>query len=293
MNYVIENDKIKVAVSDLGAELQSIYGKTTNFEYLWQGHNDFWKGKAVNVFPICGRLYGGKYTYKGKEYSLPCHGFVGKQVFEVKEISDKKIVFFLKNNKETEENYPFEFEYKVVYSIDGATLKCEFFVENTGIGDLPFSLGGHPGFNVPLANGLDFIDHYLEFDNACAPEKLLLSDTCFCLDKTQPFELKNNKVLSLKHELFDNDAIFLVNMDKAITLKSDKTERFIKVAYSNMKYLGFWHTPKSQAPFVCIEPWTGIPSTDGIVDDFESKNEFTRLKPNDTFTANFTVTVNE
>ena len=293
MNYSIENDKIKVVISDLGAELQSIYGKSTNFEYLWQGHKDFWTGKAVNVFPICGRLYQGVYTYKGKEYSLPCHGFVGKQVFKAEQISSDKIVFSLKNNKETEENYPFEFLFKVIYSIDGSTLNTEFAVENIGDKELLFSLGGHPGFNVPLENGLEFSDHYLEFNNACAPKKLMLSKTCFCLDKTEPFELENDKVLNLKHELFDNDAIFLADMASGITLKSNKTNRFVKVEYSNMKYLGFWHTPKSSAPFVCIEPWTGIPSSDGIVDNFETKNEITHLKKDKTFNASFKVTVNE
>ena len=39
MIYTIENDKIKVAIEDKGAQLYSIYGKTTDFEYLYQGKN--------------------------------------------------------------------------------------------------------------------------------------------------------------------------------------------------------------------------------------------------------------
>ena len=34
-----------------------------------------------------------------------------------------------------------------------------------------------------------------------------------------------------------------------------------------------------KAPFVCIEPWHGVPSTDGVVDDFENKQNFIKLAP--------------
>ena len=37
MIYTIENDSIRVQISDVGAELQSIVGKKDNTEYLWQG----------------------------------------------------------------------------------------------------------------------------------------------------------------------------------------------------------------------------------------------------------------
>ena len=37
MIYTIENEDLRVAVSTVGAELQSIYGKGTDTEYLWQG----------------------------------------------------------------------------------------------------------------------------------------------------------------------------------------------------------------------------------------------------------------
>ena len=35
MKYTIENDKLKVGVVTRGAELVSIYSKTTEKEYMW------------------------------------------------------------------------------------------------------------------------------------------------------------------------------------------------------------------------------------------------------------------
>ena len=175
MNYVIENNKLKVTISSKGAELQSIVGKTTNFEYLWQGDEAFWKNRAVNIFPICGRLFSGEYTYKGKSYSLPCHGFVKESVFEVEYSSADKIVFTLLSNEKTEEAYPFDFKFSIEYSLNGAILTTKFVVKNTGENTLPFSLGGHPGFNVPLEKGVEFNEHYLEFDEKSSPQSLIIT----------------------------------------------------------------------------------------------------------------------
>ena len=292
MNYVIENNHLKVTISNRGAELQSILGKTTNFEYLWQADKEFWGDKAVNIFPICGRLFGGKYTYKGKSYSLPCHGFAKDSLFDVKYSSADKIVFTLLSNENTKEVYPFDFKFSIEYSLDGAKLKTKFVVENTGKDTLPFSLGGHPGFNVPLENGVEFNEHYLEFSENASPQSLIITPDGF-YNGTKDYSLVDGKIINLSHELFNIDGIFLTNMAKSVTLKTNKSNRFVKVSFPNMKFVGFWHTAKKPAPFICIEPWAGIPSTHGVIDDFDCKAEFKYLKSGETYDNFFDIEVNE
>lgn len=293
MNYILENDKLKVSISDLGAELQSIYGKTTCFEYLWQGSDKFWRNKATNVFPNCGRLYDGKYTYNGNTYELPCHGFAGKSLFAIDYKDNNKITFRLSSNEETKKVYPFSFNFFVEYTLNENKLTCTYRVENTGDEDLPFSLGGHPGFNVPLDDGIEFDEHYLEFSEKCSPTSLDLSATCFYVGTQSPFNLQDGKILKLRHEMFDNDAVFLTNMAKSVTLKSNKTNRYVKVNYPQMTHLGFWHNPKTDAPFVCIEPWNGVPGLDQTNEDFSNKTEFTHLDSKETYTNFFEIQVNE
>lgn len=75
MLYTIFNDFIEVTISDVGAELQSIRSKSDGTEYLWQGNPEFWAGRAYNLFPICGRLTEGRYTFEGKTYEMNLHGF--------------------------------------------------------------------------------------------------------------------------------------------------------------------------------------------------------------------------
>ena len=64
MNHVIENEALRVTVSSMGAEMISAVDKNDGTEYVWQGDATYWTGHAYNLFPICGRLTEGKYTYK-------------------------------------------------------------------------------------------------------------------------------------------------------------------------------------------------------------------------------------
>lgn len=293
MIYTIENDKICVKINDFGAEVKSINGKNSNFEYIWHGSPDYWKRSAIILFPICGRLFNGKYTYNGKEYEMSIHGFANSSVFTVTEHSAEKIVFELRESEETLKIYPFKFLFRVTYTLSGATLRTSLYVENTGNDDLPCSLGGHPGFNVPLSENLKFEDHYIEFETKGTKVKNIFSDTGFDLCKTAPFPLYENNKICLTHELFNSDALFFEENSGTVILKSDKCDRFVKVDYSDATHLGLWQTNKPDTPFVCIEPWHGVPSKDGREDDFATKNELLHLKNGDHYEFHFDITVSE
>ncbi len=52
----------------------------------------------------------------------------------------------------------------------------------------------------------------------------------------------------------------------------------IEVAYPNMTYLRLWHMPLKAAPYICIEPWSSLPSRLNIVEDIESQPDLTKLE---------------
>ena len=118
-----------------------------------------------------------------------------------------------------------------------------------------------------------------------------MSETCYYLGETKPFKVRCGKSFPLTHDLFDNDAVFLTDVSSEVTLKSSVSKRFVKVTYPGMKYVGFWHKPKTEAPYVCIEPWTSIPADDGKVDDFETKRDMLRLAPGATHEQSFTIAI--
>ena len=48
----IENLHVSISVNPMGAELQSIYCKDNQLEYLWSGDPAFWAKKSPVLFPI-------------------------------------------------------------------------------------------------------------------------------------------------------------------------------------------------------------------------------------------------
>ena len=153
MEYCLNNEKLCVRVAAEGAQLQSIRG-ADGTEYLWQGDERFWRGRATNLFPYVGRLTDDKYTWRGAEYAMTRHGFARTSVFEAEKVSDARLVLTLTASEATRAVYPFEFKLSLVYELDGDALHVTYRVENRGEGPMAFGLGGHPGFNVPLAPGL-------------------------------------------------------------------------------------------------------------------------------------------
>lgn len=279
MLYTIENEKIKVTITDMGAEMTSLVLKETGTEYLWQADPEYWTGHAYNLFPICGRLWDGKYTYKGKTYEMNLHGFARKTVYEMAGAGAETITFRLTDSEATLAQYPFRFELLLTYTLEGASVRTTFRVANRGSNELIYAIGGHPGFNVPLADGECYEDYSLTFSAPCEPRQLCMSETCYFLGETKPFPVCGGTTFALKHSLFDNDAVFLTGTSGEVTLKSAVSGHFVKVTYPGMDYVGFWHKPQTEAPYVCIEPWVSVPADDGKVDDFETKRGMLRLAP--------------
>ncbi|MBQ8850099.1 MAG: aldose 1-epimerase family protein [Clostridia bacterium] len=279
MIYTLKNEFLTVQLSDKGAEIVSVKS-ADGCEYIWQGDAKYWAGQAPLMFPICGRLFGGKYTYDGTDYEMTIHGFARHSVFSSEKTCENRIRFTLTENAETLAVYPFKFELSVEYCLSDKTLFGGITVKNTDEKVLPFAVGLHPGFNVPLSEG-GFEDCYIEFSEPCSPDKIGLSDTCFLTGKNEAFYLEGGKRLSLRHSLFDNDAIFLARNCTEVCLRSEKSDRYVRFTAEDFPYLGLWHAPRTDAPYVCIEPWCGLPSYDGEIDDFSKKRDLFRLVAGD------------
>ncbi len=291
MMYTIENDAIRVQISSVGAELQSIVGKKDNIEYLWQGEAQYWTGRAYNLFPICGRLTEGKYTYKGNTYEMNLHGFARKSEFSVKEQTADSIVFELKDNEQIFSQYPFHFDLLLRYTLEDSCIATTFEVKNEGDETMIFSVGGHPGFNLPMGEDIAFEDYYLEFDCEKPAKAIVMSPTCYTTRETEDFALENETILRLRHDLFDNDAIVLKDMCRAVTLKSNTGSKSVRMEFPQMSYLGLWHAPKTQAPYLCIEPWSSVPAYDNEIDDLETKRDMLTLEKGKTYTNCFTISI--
>lgn len=52
---VLENEELKIQVSDDGAELCSIYDKAKDREALWTADPKVWARHAPGTVPVCGK----------------------------------------------------------------------------------------------------------------------------------------------------------------------------------------------------------------------------------------------
>ena len=280
MEHLISNGELSLSVAENGAEMMSL--KKDGAEYLWQGDPEFWSGRAYNLFPVCGRLTDGKYTFKGKTYEMMIHGFAKLSPFTLAEKGENFLTFTLKSNEETKKMYPFDFILTVKYTLKGNCVHTDYSVKNTGDGKMYFTLGGHPGFNIPLDGNGSFEDYCIEFAESCSPRALVM-DNCYMTNKTRPFTLEGGKKYTLHHSMFDDDAVFLCDMPKEVTLKSSKSRRSVTLKYPDMKYLGLWHKPRTSAPYICIEPWRGVPAYYKKIDDLETKRDMLVLNPGEEY----------
>ena len=292
MIYILENDQLKVKVSSLGAELQSIYSPETDTEYLWQGDDQYWGRRASNLFPVCGRLSGGAYRYEGKNYEMGSHGFARNMDWSVVRQTVDALTLQLTPTEETLAQYPFRFVLEMTYTLEANHLSVTTIVRNEDDKEMPFAVGGHPGFNVPLAEGETFEDYRLCFDEPCKPQWLDLNpDTCFWTGEMKDLPLIEDQVLPLSPSLFDGDAIFLKGAATGVALCSQVSNRQVHLSYPDSPYIGFWHTPKTEAPFLCIEPWVGCPAAAVGVEDIMEKSDMVHIQPNEGYRNTYVITL--
>lgn len=285
--FTIENQFVKAVIQAKGAELVSFINKSNGMEYMWSGDPAVWGKHSPVLFPIVGGLKNNTYFYDGKPYELPRHGFARDRVFSLQEQTADTVTFLLRDDEESHRVYPFSFELRMRYSLYENSLSVTYEVINTNPGEMYFSLGAHPAFKVPLENGLTYNDYYLQFEKVESAPRWPISDDGLIENISQPF-LNNSDHFALSKELFQRDAVVFKNLvSSAVTLKSDKGERGLKMDFPGFPFLGIWAA--KNADFVCIEPWCGIADSVGANQQLAEKEGINKLAPKDTFTRTWTV----
>lgn len=83
----------------------------------------------------------------------------------------------------------------------------------------------------------------------------------------------------------------LGNVSRELTLRSSKSSRSVTVSFPDMPFVGLWHAPKTDAPYVCIEPWVSLPSHSAFVEDFAKQAHMIHLPAGETYRNEMTITL--
>ncbi len=292
MEYALDNGKISVKLTETGGSFTSI--AADGREYLWQGDPSVWSGQAPVCFPICGGLRDDRaVTESGKEINLARHGFARKQEWKLESQSADEVALSLSSADHPDllEQYPYPFKLVARYAIVDATVKVSYEVTNEGTEDMPFFIGGHPGFRCPLDEGESYADYELRF------EKREADKLCCAVPSTGLIDVENRVAnpmvdhdLPLTHELFDfAETIFDVLESRVVTLSKKGEDKGVRLSFSEFPYLIVWGKPEGD--FVAVEPWGGLSTCSDEDDVFEHKRGCLVAKPGETVTRSFDISI--
>lgn len=255
--FRLENDFLKIEVSNIGAELRSLYSKETEIEYLWQPGAETWPHHSMLLFPNPGRIAGNRTIIDGKVYPATMHGFANDMEFEVIEADDEHVLFQISATEDTRKSFPYEFRFQVEFSLNKDMVVQNFRVINDDYKSIYFSLGAHPGFYCPIALDECGDDYSLEFDKPQNINLLELEEGTRLLTGTRIPYLQEECEIRLHDHYFD-DGPKLFDGLKAdyITMKSKKTGHFVELGIKDFPYMCLWGVG-SRMSILCIEPWCG------------------------------------
>ncbi|MBE6694106.1 MAG: aldose 1-epimerase family protein [Ruminococcaceae bacterium] len=278
----LKNQFVTARISERGAELKSL--TCGGVEYIWEGDSKFWGSSCPIVFPICSGLKEGKYTFEGREYSLQKHGYARFKTFELEECDGQHAVFLHKSDDDTRAQFPFDYEFRTVFTLEGKTLRIDYSVKNTGAGKMYFNLGGHEGYAT--SEGIEEYDVIFSDSislYASQLEENLLSDKTVTV-------MEDTSVLPLKEEYFAVDALIFRDIgSRSLTLRNRNSGRSLRIDYPDAEHLLLWQV--MGAPFICIEPWNGLPDVVGSGYDITQKVGIKVLEAGEEFVFSHTLTV--
>jgi galactose mutarotase-like enzyme len=268
----IENKNFKAAIDLRGAQLTHLYNKNENFDYLW--NDPAWNKHAPILFPAIGRSNKDEYLLNGKVYSMPQHGFIANQEFKLDFKTSNSVTLIFNSNNETYKLFPFDFKLEVSFSLLSNGLAVAFNVINTSNTQMPFSLGSHPAFNVPLNAEGTFSDYHLSFaGNFQLPLKnyeIIKTPAPYRTGKIEEFSL--DKDVDLNYEMFEAGLRIIANKHvKQIKLAAMNSPHSVVIDLGDFENVCLWTKESKQLKFLCIEPFSGLPDILGEPVDWYQK----------------------
>ncbi len=287
MIITMENDILRVSANTIGAELWEITDKRDGSSRLWDGNPAVWAKRSPTLFPIIGMVKNGKAKFDGKTYSLEKHGVLRYAEFSVKEQKEDAVTFTLSADEQTKACYPFDFTLDITYAINGATVSVLWNVTNNSDSDMPFQMGGHPAFRIPLTKDEGFEDYRLLFDEEEDLVSLRIdgngevrSDVTVLGEKTS--------CLPLKYAYFDDDALIFKGLrSSSFNLVSSVSSKGVRMNVAGIPYLGIWTMKGAAAPYVCLEPWYGVNSKQTDDEVFLKKEGLQIAAPGETWQGGY------
>jgi galactose mutarotase-like enzyme len=276
----LRSEALTAVIAPLGAELRSLRTHD-GLELIWPGDAAWWARSSPLLFPVIGRLREGHVRYRGREYAMPPHGFAMHERFELVGCDGTSCRWRLGTSTRLREQYPFDFELDVVYAVRGCSLHIDATVRNAGPATMPFSFGFHPGLRWP-ARGAARSAHWIEFEAVENAGTRRPAVSGLLGPPGPPLPLRG-LTLPLVDSLFEGGAHVLPRAVSRHAVFGDDRGEICRIGWEGMESLTLWTKPG--APFICIEPWQGLPDSDDRPRELDQRDGALRLEPDQAHSA--------
>lgn len=280
----------RALVDPHGAQITSCTDSTGR-ELLWQGDQEVWADHSPILFPVCGAVKDGRVIVGDAAFPMPKHGFAMQADFRIARQSEDFVDLMLTSNEETRAMYPFDFTLHVIHTLHQDGFTTSFLVENASPRMMPFCQGGHPGFCCPMEDGASFVDYQLVFPQAESGEIALVPGGHMMTGEDTLPQFRHATVLPLDYALFDQrDTLLFTRLkSRSVQLVHRHTGKGLQLSFPDFGALAVWTMPGKHAPYLCLEPWQGLPATAGESGKMEDKPFAVCLSPGQCYQSHFTV----
>ncbi len=280
----LEKNGAIAEIEEMGAEIRR-YCTADGKERLWSGDAKVWAGVAPVLFPSIGNLKDGKVKIEGKDCAIPKHGFAKISKFRLESQSPGECSLVLEDSPETRAVFPFAFRLTVTHRLLENGFETDYLVENKDHRPMPFLLGGHAGYTCPMNEGEAFSDYVVRFEQAEEGRNLMYSANAL-MGGTEMVDLgRDHRTLALEYASYDqkDTLVFTDIHSRSVDLIHRETGKGIRLSFPQSPVLAIWTKPHCHAPYVCLEPWIGIPAMEDETGHFEDKPFHKELAAGDRF----------
>lgn len=196
------------------------------------------RGGIPILFPICGNLPDNLYSYGGQSYHLKQHGFARDlpwQVTATDTLEAAALTLELASSQQTQQGYPFEFQLRFTYELQGHSLTLRQRHTNLSERPMPFASGLHPYFSVGNKAQLQFEIPASHYQDQRSQIQQSFSGFDFEVDE-----------IDVAFQPLSGQSAQVIDPERGLCLSLDYDP-----VYST---LVFW-TIKGK-DYYCLEPWT-------------------------------------
>ncbi len=221
------------------------------------------------LFPFPGRIQGAAFQWENRTYRLPeadgrgnaIHGFVHERPWRVVEQSDHRVAGQYQASVDDPsllKQWPADFRISAVYELRGNTLCAAYTIENPDDHSLPYGLGTHPYFRVPLG-GSSAADCVVQLP---VSERWELRDL-IPTGKRQPLNDREIYSQGISFGEMDFDDVFgdlaVEQKQCKMSLRDPGSGRVLTMSFDDAFRACVVYTPPHREA-ICIEPYTCVPN---------------------------------